>query len=175
MKEIEGIEVRKLAPEYIEGFKQLIESLKNEKVKMGLENVDVDKWIASSLKFQALYNFGFFLAIDLSKNKVVGFSNILRNITKEKKYNIQNFFEIGIGVEKEYRRKGIGTMLLKHVLENAKNLKIEKVFVDIHKDNLASIAFSKRMGLRRCMKKIVNLFIIKIFCNKNLSLNGKRK
>jgi len=53
MKEIEGIEVRKLAPRYIEGFKQLIGSLKNEKVKMDLENVDVDKWIANSLKFQA--------------------------------------------------------------------------------------------------------------------------
>jgi uncharacterized protein len=161
-KEIKKIEVQKLAPEYIKGFKQLIESLKNEKVKMDLENVDVDRWIENSITFQKIRNFGFFLAIDLSKNKVVGFSNILRNITKEKKYNIQNFFEIGIAVEKEYRRKGIGTMLLKHVLENAKKLKIEKVFVDIHKDNLVSIAFFKKNGFKEMCEKDGRLIHYKI-------------
>ncbi|MGC9132228.1 MAG: hypothetical protein ACP5HJ_01085, partial [Candidatus Micrarchaeia archaeon] len=48
-KEIKKIKIVPLNLENSTGFKNLILKLKEEKVKMNLASVDVDKWIATSL------------------------------------------------------------------------------------------------------------------------------
>jgi ribosomal protein S18 acetylase RimI-like enzyme len=124
----------------------LVLKLKEEKVKMGLDSVDVDKWIATSLALLPQNKCKFFVAIDSSKNEVIGFSNLVKSNKKE----ILGCFEIGIAVAKEYRRKGIATLLLQKILEGAKELKIKEVYAAyVRKDNLASISFFIKNGFKK--------------------------
>jgi len=51
-----------------------------------------------------------------------------------------------ITVDKKWRGKGVGLALLGHFLTYAKNQKVEKVFGDVHNDNIASLKMTLAAG-----------------------------
>lgn len=55
--------------------------------------------------------------------------------------------EFGMGVRKDFREMGIGSLMLTALIEWAqKNPKIEKVNLSVHEDNLRAIATYKKLG-----------------------------
>ncbi|MGC9150132.1 MAG: GNAT family N-acetyltransferase [Candidatus Micrarchaeia archaeon] len=65
-----------------------------------------------------------------------------------------------MAVAKEYRRKGIATLLLQKILEGAKELKIKEVYAAyVRKDNLASISFFIKNGFKKLMRMRNTLFL----------------
>ena len=51
-------------------------------------------------------------------------------------------------VKSSYQRQGIGTLLLKYVFNFSKENKINNVFLEVRKSNLAAISLYKKMGFK---------------------------
>ena len=50
------------------------------------------------------------------------------------------------GIDKEYHRKGFGTLLLKHTIEELKKLKVPSVFLMVKADNIAARTLYEKEG-----------------------------
>jgi ribosomal protein S18 acetylase RimI-like enzyme len=60
-----------------------------------------------------------------------------------------NSFIIDFFVEAEFRKKGIGTSLLKQSMENAKRRQVKEVHVTTREDNKKAIQFYEKLGFER--------------------------
>ncbi len=90
-----------------------------------------------------IYISGIFLssvAVNSSK-EIVGFAYLRMDKKKYKNSNTANF---GIFVNKNYRNKGIGVKLLKHIIKVASENNIKKIKLIVNNKNLNAINFYKR-------------------------------
>jgi ribosomal protein S18 acetylase RimI-like enzyme len=119
-----------------------------EYLKMGwtLEQINNQFNKSTNLSFGAFYN-GLMISFI--------FGNLI-NIEKISEYEI-----LLIYVSKYFRKKGLGTKLLKKIKENKNCLK--KIHLEVSKNNLQGISFYKRMGFKN------------IYTRKNYFLNGNKK
>ncbi len=58
-----------------------------------------------------------------------------------------------IGVKKEYRRKGIGTELMKRLFNFAIKEKISKIFLEVKMSNTPAYSFYKKMGFKELYRR----------------------
>ena len=145
------IKIRKLEKKDNYFFNKLIslEGLNyQEYLKMGwtLEQINNQFNKSTNLSFGAFYN-GLMISFI--------FGNLI-NIEKISEYEI-----LLIYVSKYFRKKGLGTKLLKKIKENKNCLK--KIHLEVSKNNLQGISFYKRMGFKN------------IYTRKNYFLNGNKK
>ncbi len=77
----------------------------------------------------------------------------LINIEKKSEYEILLLY-----VSRHFRKKGLGTKLLKKIEENSNCLK--KIHLEVSKNNLEGISFYKKMGFKKIYIR-KNYFIIK--------------
>jgi phosphinothricin acetyltransferase len=85
-------------------------------------------------------------------NKAVGFIWFLIasrvpygvNYGKQKKYCWLDWFY----VLKEYRNKGIGTILLKELVKHCKKIKINEIITDVYNINKKSLQFHEKRGFK---------------------------
>lgn len=56
-------------------------------------------------------------------------------------------------VKKEYRRKGIGTQILKFLIEKAKELGYSEISIGVDKDNIAALNLYRKMGFNTIIKE----------------------
>ena len=101
-------------------------------------------YFASKLKFKKPL---FFVAVD-SNNDVIGYliCRLERKTGFHKgPYTVVNF--ISMGVDKEYRRWGIGKALVKHLISEVKKRpNLEYIYGNVRGTNIAARALYKRMG-----------------------------
>lgn len=90
-----------------------------------------------------------FVAVNSSK-EIVGFAYLRMDKKKYKDSNAANF---GIFVNKNYRNKGIGVKLLKHIIKVASENSITKIKLVVNSKNLNAINFYKKHGF--IIEKIV--------------------
>ena len=53
-----------------------------------------------------------------------------------------------IGVAKEYQRRNLGTLLIRHCMEQAKSLGMKTLRLEVDKENHGAIAFYEKEGLQ---------------------------
>ena len=81
----------------------------------------------------------YFIAID-NQNKPVGYIGVFDSIDD---YNI-----IGIAVDNNFQKQGVGTMLLQKVIEVAKLNKVNSISLEVDKKNDKAINFYKNKGFK---------------------------
>lgn len=64
-------------------------------------------------------------------------------------YRLRHRLEMGIGVKKEYRNKGIASSLLKIVIEKAKNEGFEQINLEVATQNKYAIKLYKKFGFKK--------------------------
>lgn len=86
---------------------------------------------------------GFPIFVAVEDNTVVGFSTFgLFRAWQGYKYSVEH----SIYVEKNQRGKGIGKMLLKPLIDEAKKMNMHTIIAGIDADNKISIGFHKQFG-----------------------------
>ncbi|MBR6698002.1 MAG: ribosomal protein S18-alanine N-acetyltransferase [Lachnospiraceae bacterium] len=79
--------------------------------------------------------------VALIENKVVGYAGLWKALDEA---NITN-----VAVKAEFRKQGIGTAMVKHLLEGAKEEGIAKVFLEVRQSNLAAQSVYGQCGFRK--------------------------
>jgi ribosomal protein S18 acetylase RimI-like enzyme len=129
-----------IAEEHIEGFHRCLDSVARERLYLGfleapaLEAVRtfVISHISGDLpQFVALGNGDVIGWCDISPEALPGFTHCGR---------------LGMGVRKEWRRKGAGRKLLKAALEKAGAKGIERIELEVYASNRAAIALYEQAG-----------------------------
>jgi ribosomal protein S18 acetylase RimI-like enzyme len=103
-------------------------------------------------KIKATFNK--FLGLDVN-NKLVGVVTLYANHLEDDELE-KGEFDIGITVAEEYQRQGIGSRLMKHLLERGKELDLEKASLWTRKDNTAMKKLAQKIGFTKCADKKKN-------------------
>lgn len=114
----------------------------NEILKIGKVSFKSNFWSKEAL-FKFFKNFPESFLIAQINNKIVGY--IFGKIRKGKIHSI--------AVSPKWRKKGIGTLLLKEYLSLSKNLKIKKITLHVRESNFAGVSFYKKNKFK-VLKKI---------------------
>lgn len=118
---------------------QKVLKFKENKTEIHLLN-DISTSLLSRNEFLSKFGKNNFFAKD--KNNFIGY--IIYDILKEggRKYCLI----YGIHLSKEVRGKGIGSKLMKKVLEEMRNKKVKKIVLDVSKKNKKAQKFYKKFG-----------------------------
>jgi ribosomal protein S18 acetylase RimI-like enzyme len=73
-----------------------------------------------------------------------------------------------IGIEREYQRKGYGSLLLRHALKVLKRKNLSEVFLCVKKDNIVARAFYEKEGFICALPEQVRYYLEDLFYEKQL-------
>ena len=159
------IEIREISQEDIKGFHACLDEVAREKAYLALERAPT---LAETRVFvEAAIKRGDVRVIALDGDALVGWCDI----SPHQYPSMKHVGQLGMGVRKSYRGRGIGRQLLGRALEQARKTGIEKVELDVFSSNKAAIhlyhssGFVKE-GVRSCARKTGNTYedIIQMGC-----------
>lgn len=55
---------------------------------------------------------------------------------------------VNLAISQDYRRKGIATKLLEHLIKIAKEKKVERMFLEVRRENIGAISFYCKNGFK---------------------------
>ena len=119
----------------IEVYKMSLTDL--ESIKEILVSDFDDFWNYSILKDE-LSNANSYYLVAKSDNEILGFAGI--------KYVLNDADIMNIVVKKSKRKSGIGSLLLKNIIELCKKLNVSTLFLEVNEKNLPAISLYKKFG-----------------------------
>ena len=119
----------------IEVYKMSLNDLEN--IKEILVSAFDDFWNYSTLK-EELSNANSYYLVAKSDNEILGFAGI--------KYVLNDADIMNIVVKKSKRKSGIGSLLLKNIIELCKKLNVSTLFLEVNEKNLPAISLYKKFG-----------------------------
>ena len=137
--------------------------LKKPQAQRQLEekNIFIADMNISDVKNLAISNFDDFWNMDILKdelssetsqficakyeNKIVGFAGI--------KIVLDEADIMNIAVRKDYRRQGIATLLLNHILTICKEKSIKTIHLEVNEENFSAISLYKKFGFEICGRR----------------------
>lgn len=119
----------------IEVYKMSLTDL--ESIKEILVSDFDDFWNYSTLK-EELSNANSYYLVAKSDNEILGFAGI--------KYVLNDADIMNIVVKKSKRKSGIGSLLLKNIIELCKKLNVSTLFLEVNEKNLPAISLYKKFG-----------------------------
>ena len=116
-------------------------SLKDfEKIKENLQKDFDDFWNANILEGE-LKNDNSLYFVAKNKNEILGFIGITKNI---------DFVEIlNVVVKKDFRNKGIGNQLLQKIIEVAKEMKMQEIYLEVNEKNENAIKLYEKNNFKK--------------------------
>jgi len=133
------IKIRKADVDDWEKMRELLKKIVNEVPPVALE---LEPLIMKSKEWIAQFptqEQGYFVIAEIN-NKIVGFCYLA----------VPKFYKpvayIGIAVEKEYRKKEIGSQLFYHVVEWASSQHLDYIIADVWSWNFKSLKFFEKLG-----------------------------
>lgn len=134
--------------EHSEGFYECLDAVAKEKKFLAqTESQPLEKvkgFVKKSVEDDAIQ----FVAV--VNNKVVGWADIFPHWAS----TLSHRGSLGMGVDYNYRRQGIGEKLLTACLDKAKKKGITRIELETREDNLPSINLYKKLGFSlECVKK----------------------
>jgi len=84
-----------------------------------------------------------FLVWAVFNDKVIGSSDIIRSGTRD-----GHVGKIGLMVDKDFRRDGVGRFLLDFILKKASQMKIKMATLDLFSDNMIAISLYQKLGFK---------------------------
>ena len=121
----------------IEVYKMSLNDLENIK-EILISDFD-DFWNYSTLK-EELSNANSYYLVAKSDNEILGFAGIKTVLDEADIMNIV--------VKKSKRKLGIGSLLLKNIIELCKNLNISTLFLEVNEKNTPAISLYKKFGFK---------------------------
>ena len=121
----------------IEVYKMSLDDLENIK-EILISDFD-DFWNYSTLK-EELSNANSYYLVAKSDNEILGFAGIKTVLDEADIMNIV--------VKKSKRKLGIGSLLLKNIIELCKNLNISTLFLEVNEKNTPAISLYKKFGFK---------------------------
>ena len=88
--------------------------------------------------FEELSNANSYYLVAKSDNEILGFAGI--------KYVLNDADIMNIVVKKSKRKSGIGSLLLKNIIELCKKLNVSTLFLEVNEKNLPAISLYKKFG-----------------------------
>lgn len=119
----------------IEIYKMSLTDL--ESIKEILVSDFDDFWDYSILKDELSNANSYYLVAKLD-NEILGFAGI--------KYVLNDADIMNIVVKKSKRKSGIGSLLLKNIIELCKKLNVSTLFLEVNEKNLPAISLYKKFG-----------------------------
>ena len=119
----------------IEVYKMSLTDLENIK-EILISDFD-DFWNYSILKDELSSTNSYYL-VAKSDNEILGFAGI--------KYVLNDADIMNIVVKKSKRKSGIGSLLLKNIIELCKKLNVSTLFLEVNEKNLPAISLYKKFG-----------------------------
>ncbi len=119
----------------IEVYKMSLNDL--ESIKEILVSDFDDFWDYSILKDELSSTNSYYL-VAKSDNEILGFAGI--------KYVLNDADIMNIVVKKSKRKSGIGSLLLKNIIELCKKLNVSTLFLEVNEKNLPAISLYKKFG-----------------------------
>ena len=121
----------------IEVYKMSLNDLENIK-EILISDFD-DFWNYSTLK-EELSNANSYYLVAKSDNEILGFAGIKTVLDEADIMNIV--------VKKSKRKLGIGSLLLKNIIDLCKKLNISTLFLEVNEKNTPAISFYKKFGFK---------------------------
>ena len=132
------------AQRQLEGKNIIIENMKLS----DLDNLDIsnfdDFWNIDILKDELTSETSQFFCAKY-ENKIVGFAGI--------KIVLDEADIMNIAVKKDYRRQGIATLLLNHILTVCKEKSIKTINLEVNEDNFSAISLYQKLGFKECGRR----------------------
>ena len=111
-----------------------------EQIKENLQKDFDDFWNANILEGE-LKNDNSLYFVAKNKNEILGFIGIIKNI---------DFVEIlNVVVKKDFRNKGIGNQLLQKIIEVAKEMKMQEIYLEVNEKNENAIKLYKKNNFKK--------------------------
>ena len=121
----------------IEVYKMSLNDLENIK-EILISDFD-DFWNYSTFK-EELSNANSYYLVAKSDNEILGFAGIKTVLDEADIMNIV--------VKKSKRKLGIGSLLLKNIIELCKKLNVSTLFLEVNEKNLPAISLYKKFGFK---------------------------
>ena len=121
----------------IEVYKMSLDDLENIK-EILISDFD-DFWNYSTLK-EELSNANSYYLVAKSDNEILGFAGIKTVLDEADIMNIV--------VKKSKRKLGIGSLLLKNIIDLCKKLNISTLFLEVNEKNTPAISLYKKFGFK---------------------------
>ena len=132
------------AQRQLEGKNMVIENMKISDLEhLDISNFD-DFWNMDILKDELTSETSQFVCAKY-ENKIVGFAGIKMVLDEA---DIMN-----IAVKKDYRRQGIATLLLNHILNICKENGIQTVNLEVNEENFSAISLYQKFGFKECGRR----------------------
>ena len=132
------------AQRQLEGKNLIIEDMKLS----DLENLDISKfddfWNIHILKEELTSETSHFICAKL-ENKIVGFAGI--------KIIVDEADIMNIAVKEDYRRQGIATLLLNHILSLCKQKSLKAINLEVNEENFSAISLYQKFGFKECGRR----------------------
>ena len=135
-----GIEIRPISETDITGFRDCLDSVAKERKFIAQLKAPPVERVANFVKEALRRKDVRIVAVDASR--VIGWCDI----TPHQWEGLDHVGELGMGVLKDYRQKGIGGYLLDSALDAARETGLEKVELDVFASNTAAIEMYKKAG-----------------------------
>lgn len=84
------------------------------------------------------------LVAEQEDGKIVGAVDVRRGRFKE-----AHTGELGVSVDRDYRKRGLGTRMMRVALKEAKRLGIKLVWLQVFSTNIGAIRLYRRLGFRK--------------------------
>ena len=132
------------AQRQLEGKNMVIVNMKMS----DLENIEMsdfdDFWNMDILRDELTSNTSQFICATY-ENKIVGFAGI--------KIILDEADMMNIAVRKDYRRQGIATLLLNHILTICQEKGIKTIHLEVNEENFSAISLYQKIGFTECGRR----------------------
>ena len=134
------VRVLPIAEEFIAGFRECLDSVAHERLYLGLVEAPGLDAVREFVQANIANDLPQFVAVE--GDTVVGWCDIL----PEKLAGFAHCGELGMGVRKAWRGRGIGRRLLQATLDKAREKNLERVELEVYASNQAAVELYKRTG-----------------------------
>lgn len=132
--------IASMLPEYIESYYDALNSVAREEcylafVKAPSKN-EVREFVKHNLEKEQI------MIVALKGESVIGWCDILM----QQLHGFTHSGRLGMGIVREYRRAGIGSMLLSDAIKRAKNKGLIRIELEVFSSNTSAINLYKKFG-----------------------------
>ena len=140
MKLSSEIRIVPIAEKYVESYYECLDSVARERLYLAFTQSppleSVKQYVRSNIE-KGIPQF-----VALNGNDVVGWCDI----TPLEREGFTHCGELGMGVQKDFRKMGIGTKLIEATIKKARERGLERIDLEVFKSNRSAISLYKKIG-----------------------------